>query len=543
MSALRTAVAAAVSMAVGAAFAQVPDAGILLRENTRPPQQPEPSPPLDLKAAPPSNGSAASGGASVTVRAVQIEGLSTLDPQSILGELPPAAGRTFDFAGLRALATQVEERVRARGLPFARAYLPPQDLASGQLRIAVVEGRYGQVRAQGDRAAEAQRWLAPLQPGAPIQAAPLERTLMLVNDLPGVQTRSTLRPGAQAGAGDLDVQVQAQRSVRGEVGADNYGNKYAGRNRLRTGVDVDSPFLFGDQFTARANYSDEGTWLGGVAYSLPIGVQGWRAQFGLSRTDYQLGRDFASLDAHGTADVLSASASYPLLRTQDASLRVGAGWAHKRLHDARDAVQVSEEKRSDLLSLALSGDRRDAGGVTWGAAALGFGKLEIDDALRLVDQATADTEGSFQKLTFDVSRIQALAKGWSLYGRLSAQWASKNLDSSEKFVLGGPYGVRAWPNGEATGDQGWLAQLELRYRAGPVEPFVFVDAGRVRINRDPWTALANERGIEGAGLGVRWLQGPWTADLAVGWHDGVETSTSEAGAGNTRAWLSVGYRF
>jgi hemolysin activation/secretion protein len=543
MSALRTAAVAAVSMAASAAFAQVPDAGILLRQNTPPQQQPQPSPPLDLRAAPPSNGSAPAGGASVQVATVRIEGLSTIDPQAILDELPPTVGRSFDFAGLRGLAVFVEERVRARGLPFARAYLPPQDLSSGQLRIAVVEGRYGQVRAQGDRVAEAQPWLTPLQPGAPIEAAPLERTLMLMNDLPGVTTRSILRPGAQTGTGDLEVQVQAQRSVTGELGADNYGNKYAGRARVRAGIDVESPFLFGDHFVARANYSEEGTWLGGVSYTLPVGVQGWRAQFGLSRTDYQLGKDFASLDAHGTADVLSAGASYPVLRTQTSSLRLAAAWQHKRLHDARDAVQVSEDKRSNLLSLALSGDRSDGGGVTWGAAALSFGRLQIDDALRILDQATARTEGSFEKLNFDISRTQALAAGWSVHGRLSAQWASKNLDSSEKFVLGGPYGVRAWPNGEATGDQGWLTQLELRYRAGPAEPFVFVDAGRVRINREPWTAAPNERGIEGAGLGLRWLQGPWIADVAVGWHSGDEPSTSEAGASRARAWLNLGYRF
>jgi len=38
-----------------------------------------------------------------------------------------------------------------------------------------------------------------------------------------------------------------------------------------------------------------------------------------------------------------------------------------------------------------------------------------------------------------------------VYGRVSAQWASKNLDSSQKFGLGGPNGVRAYPSGEGYG--------------------------------------------------------------------------------------------
>ena len=34
------------------------------------------------------------------------------------------------------------------------------------------------------------------------------------------------------------------------------------------------------------------------------------------------------------------------------------------------------------------------------------------------------------------------------------QLSSKNLDSSEKFTLGGIGGVEAYPSGEASGDEG-----------------------------------------------------------------------------------------
>ena len=37
------------------------------------------------------------------------------------------------------------------------------------------------------------------------------------------------------------------------------------------------------------------------------------------------------------------------------------------------------------------------------------------------------------------------------------------LDSAENFSLGGLYGVRAYPSGEATGAQGQLVSMELRY--------------------------------------------------------------------------------
>ena len=70
---------------------------------------------------------------------------------------------------------------------------------------------------------------------------------------------------------------------------------------------------------------------------------------------------------------------------------------------------------------------------------------------------------------------------------MRGQLAFDNLDSSEKMELGGAYGVRAYPEGEAYGDQGYVATLEARAVAGPVDGgcpgqlqlIAFVDVGEV----------------------------------------------------------------
>ena len=45
---------------------------------------------------------------------------------------------------------------------------------------------------------------------------------------------------------------------------------------------------------------------------------------------------------------------------------------------------------------------------------------------------------------------------------MRGQLAFDNLDSSEKMELGGAYGVRAYPEGEAFGDEGYIATAEAR---------------------------------------------------------------------------------
>src|SRR5690606_19612303 len=153
----------------------------------------------------------------------------------------------------------------------------------------VVEGRYGQVRAQGEMVEQAERFLADLQPGAVIAAPGLERATLLLADQPGIQVSSLLHPGQETGTGDLIVEVARDRRVRGELGVDNHGNRYTGAYRARALLQADSAFMLGDQFLGRLLYTDEKLWLGSVGYSMHLGTNGLRASLGYSRTYYELG--------------------------------------------------------------------------------------------------------------------------------------------------------------------------------------------------------------------------------------------------------------
>ena len=90
--------------------------------------------------------------------------------------------------------------------------------------------------------------------------------------------------------------------------------------------------------------------------------------------------------------------------------------------------------------------------------------------------------------------------------------ASKNLDSSQKFVLGGPQGVRAYPTGEASGDEGWLLNLEWRREIDRNWRVVaFLDHGEIRLHRNPWSTwnvltpnLDNQYGLSGFGASAVW---------------------------------------
>jgi hemolysin activation/secretion protein len=529
-----------------AAQAQVPpDAGQTLQQLQPPIAAPRESQPLKIQA-PLDSAPIAPGGAAVILNTVKLSGNSVFSEEALRAALGDVTGKTFDLAGLRGLAQRITDVYQAGGYPFARAILPPQDLANGDLRIEVIEGRYGVVQAQGDDsglARQATAFLDGLLPGSVIASAPLERAALLLDDLPGIQTSATMRPGTQAGTGDLIVQVARDQRVRGDIGLDNAGSRYTGKNRVRANVDINSPFLLGDQLTVRALLSEEKLWLGSLGYSLPLGTSGLRGNVGYSHTSYELAKEFASLHANGTAKVASAGLSYPILRSQKANLTLIATYQSKDLHDNRDSTQTYESKSSQSMPLALQFDYRDAfDGITYGSASWTPGKLKLDAGLTAVDYYKSN--GRFHKVNLDVVRLQSLPAGFNLMAHLSWQQANKNLDSSEKLSLGGASGVRAYPSGEATGDEGGLVQLELRYDAGAYTPYAFMDAGRITVNAKPVVAGDNRRSLSGGGLGLRYQRQAWSADVALAWRTIGGRSLSETNSDpKPRVWLNVEYRF
>ena len=538
------------ALAVVATFAQAqvaPDAGRTLQQQQQAPvEAPRATKPLVIPAGPLQV--PAPGGATVVLKSVAFHGNTRLADAALQAIVHDAIGRPLDLAGLWGVAQRVSDAYRAAGYPFARAYLPPQELQDGALRIEIVEGRYGRVRTTGDAslAPSAQRWLQRLHPGDVIESAPLERAAMLLDDLPGVRATPIVKPGEQVGTGDLDVDIQRGPRLQGSVGLDNQGNKYTGPTRLQMDLRAGSPFMAGDQATLHTMVTDEKLWFGSLGYSLPINANGWRAHAELSRTHYQLGSDFRSLRASGTAKVAAVGSSYAIERSQRLDVSVDVALQRKILNDVQGASGTSDGKSSNSLPMVVNFDVRDGwqgGGLTWGALTLTPGKLQLGHTLAVVDASTARTNGHYARLDLDVSRTQAAGDDATLFVRVAAQWANKNLDSSEGFGIGGVTGVRAYPGGEGYGDAGWLAQVEYRRNGTGPQPYLLFDAGRTRTNIHPWTNEDNRRALSGVGFGVRGAIDRFSVDGSVAWRASGGPATSETKARDPQLWLSASMAF
>jgi hemolysin activation/secretion protein len=167
----------------------------------------------------------------------------------------------------------------------------------------------------------------------------------------------------------------------------------------------------------------------------------------------------------------------------------------------------------------------------------------------LIDQMSAKTAGRYDKAGFTALRVQRFNDPLELYLGLSGQLAGGNLDPSEKLTLGGPNAVRAYPQGEGAGDTGILGTTELRYTLpefgalGRTQALLFFDAGRIRINQDPFISGQNQRSLYGAGAGINvYARNGFEVRSSWAWKLGDEPALADEDSGS-RGWVQFAKQF
>lgn len=493
--------------------------------------------------------------ASFRLNDLRLNGAEALTAQELRSTTAPYIGRDVTLADLEALAQAITQRYRDRGYFLAQAVVPVQTVQGGVVEISVIEGRIGKVDVivapeAPISEARVRGFLAPVAAGQVVNAPAYERAMLLLSDQPGLRVGSALSEGSQPGTTDLAVEVNPAQRWQFSAEADNHGTRESGRFRIGGTARLNSPFGIGDNLDLRLMVSNgHATQFGRVSYEAPLGTSGLRAGLGLSRVNYELGGEFAELGAQGKADVFDVSLSYPLIRQRQHNLFLRASADNKRLTDEYTAVDFELKKRVRGAGLGWTWERRDdlLGGGYWSSAGTFYrGRLSIQQADVLAsDQGFGGhrTAGGFSKLTAQVARLQALMPGHTLYASLGGQWASKNLDASEKLALGGARAVRAYPSGEVLVDQGWVGTLEWRWSLNDeFTPFVFYDAARGRPLKQPgWFDTGPQsRSLRGAGIGLNWVRsGNFAINATLAWRQGTPPALTDGGGRNPRLYIQA----
>ena len=549
------------------AHAQVaPDAGRILRDSDRTKRElpPVTPPSAGVPAAPAAPPAARAPGdptkeVRILVNRIVIPAGYAVTQEEVDAALQGRLGRRLNFTEIFDCLDIVADLLKKRGYPFARVFLPEQRVTSADIPVrvytGVLEGVEAVCRSKNPRVSPedvAARVSSGIPRGKSFYAPAAERGLLLAADLVGSPVNGQLMPGSMANTTRLIVSYDDVPATAWQVGADNFGNKFAGRARVSGDGRVLSSLVSGDAISFGLTLSsDLRNWH--VGYQAPIGPSGWTAGLSYSDIHYALSGAFAGFE--GDARELRLNTTYPLVRTRAGSLYLDAAFSSRDLSTVNGPFTLPRAVNAG--SIGIRSERYDdlgGGGVTSADATLVIGSANADNVIDPANiRGAAD---SYSKILLNLSRLQRITDGTSLTASARIQLTGDNLDTSEQGSLGGPFGVRAYANEEATGDQYTILSLELQHQLGSGWSLKeFVDHGHVTITKDLYAGFSGNQSysLSAVGLGIDWsgsLIGSSTvfsvtAATALGGNPGLGAGglDSEGSTSDTRVWISLTSRF
>lgn len=537
------------------------DAGQILRDVER--NIPKTSPPTpavpDLAPAPPDEGFLKEG---QTVRVTGFRILATLIPEKELqDQLADYVGRNCTLGDLKEAAAKIS-RYYAKHDLLARAVLPRQSLEGGIVTIQVLEARMGRVKIDPssdtrlDPARAADFIHAQNPAGEPLRPGAVATGVSNLGIIPGMQALGILDAGEAEGTTDVILKLREAPLLSGTVILDNNSAHDIGRVRGLAMLTMADPNGFGEQASVVGQVTRASRY-GQVSAGAPVldgelWLEGMGAALG-----YDIPADVNVSKPTGTAQTAGLVARWLALQSSAEPLSLSLGVEQKWTRDKVAGVQTA---RNRLTSVALSAhqvlrDSWQGGGVFVLDAAVEAGTVDLsgDAGNKALDRATAKTHGQYGKLTLSAARRQSLWEGGDALVALSGQIASKNLNSSEQFSLGGMNGTRGYAVNAGSGDQGALLTLEVGHRVlDDLRLAVFWDGGLIEQHKERWPGW---QGLESphntyvqqdVGASVQWhpletVQVNGLVAGRVGPDDGrgMDLRTANERRADLRAWMQL----
>ena len=486
------------------------------------------------------------GGKSIEIKGFKLSGALHVNPETLLPLINSYAGKSYTLGELEKIASLITKKYREEGYFVARAYIPKQSMSEGILEIAVIEGNYGVFHLKNSSLVSNERvqaMLDDIKGDNVVSVDTLERAMLIINDTAGVKvTGADVKPGEKVGTSDFSITTEATNPYSAYIISDNYGTKYTGRYRVNVGLSANSPLGYGDKFGINGVISTKTDLKNGkVYYNFPLMANGLRGEISAAKTTYSLAEDYAALDALGHSTSLEALLSYPLIRTRLETLNLSLGLVHKEMEDEVRSTATLTKKESDALNIGASYTKNDT--------LFGFNStLSTQVTLTMGDldsPTNADTDGSYSKIAGSMEQGVEFTPEYALTASLRFQKAlnNKNLDGSEDFSLGGAYGVRAFPDGEHSSENGYLLGLELFYTLPTIESVshkvsVFADTGYASMEKSNGTSQS--RHLSDVGVGYQASYKSFFTKAQVARVVGGEKVESE-NEHSTRLLLQLGY--
>lgn len=461
---------------------------------------------------------------------------------SLKSILNKSKNKQVSINDLYTIVSEITLFYRNNGFPAATAYIPEQSSKDGDIRINIEKGRLGNVVTDNashltDRVVDL--LVSDLQKGDTIKTNKLESIIGNLQGL-GANAYCMLKPGRNFGESDIIIKVEKRKSNNVSIYSDNHGSRSSGKYRSTILWNTYNLAGNGEQVVVSGLLSNEKQKNYSVQYNQIIDKSGSKLGVMLSNSDYELGNIYTELGAKGDSSTIGVYGSIPLKKQIYSRVDFKYGWNYRKLKDELTAFDYIIKKHSNSLNLGINGIEKS--GKLFCNYDLSFyrGILGYDDARIGINPLLVNNSGSYSKIFLDTGFNYSFNQNINLLLNFQAQKAFNDLDSSEQFYLGGGNAVRAYPQGEASGDEGYQASVELDFntKIKGLNLALFYDIGHIKYIH----SKSNVGGttLEGYGVGLRYNYNGYWAKLDYARRIGLAKNASDQAKDKGRIWFVIG---
>ena len=429
------------------------------------------------------------------------------DPSAVLTDaeldtiIKPYEGKQVQLNDIYAIVDKINALYNDKGYVTCRAFLPPQTITDGTVKLLLVEGRTGSTIVNNNKYTKT-KYITNrmhLAKGEIANIKQLNKDLLLFNATNSTQLRLMMKAGTEPGTTDYEITAYEPKRDTWNIFEDNAGSDTSGQ--YRTGLFFNTKSLSGNcDALSLGTVISEGTKAANVMYSRSLGRSGTKMNLMYSTNAVEVVKGDYEDMIKGHANSYAIGFTQPIVVNE--TTRTELSLDYNRQNSKTDFMPAGT--RFNIVDDSVQDFSLGFAVTNYGASHVFYQKHSY---VRGYSESTPDMSAQnsqnfgFYKFNAMYQKLYKAGQMWSL--RADAQWSgSEGMVSSRQFYMGGMYSVRGYKENYLGGDSGFTFSAEY---AVPVinkntSAFTFFDYGHVYGNGQ---SDDQHNVLSSVGLGIR----------------------------------------
>ncbi|MEM8673262.1 MAG: ShlB/FhaC/HecB family hemolysin secretion/activation protein [Cyanobacteria bacterium P01_G01_bin.67] len=429
----------------------------------------------------------------IVVTNFEIVGSSVFSSQELNQAVKSYRNRPLTLPELFQARSAITKLYTEQGYVSSGAYIPPQELDDGSVKITVLEGKLEEINVSGTKRLSKNYISDRIEAaaGQPINVDNLLGALQLLRLDPLIDNVSAeLSAGIRPGTSLLDIEIQEADVFNLTSSFNNNRSPSVGSGQRTVGLNHGNLFGFGDQFNFEYANTD-GSNAFDFSYGLPINSKNGtiKVAYGLNSNDV-IEEPFSPIDIESRSRYYDLTLRQPLILKPTQEFALGMSLTRTESETflldqsfplSRGANEDGETKIS-AVRLFQEFVNRDDRQVLAFRSQFSFGV----DVFNSTINDDGEPDSTFLSWRGQSQWVRRLDEDFLLLLRGDAQIAGGSLVPLEQFRLGGVNSTRGYRQDLSLGDNGLFASAELRIPVlrwqkidGLIQIAPFIDVGTV----------------------------------------------------------------